>query len=164
MLCQTLGRMKAFSRIDHSIDCMSQRGKKHKNAILITYFSYVIFLYSGNLEVYENGEAKEKHVVWRSLKLQDLKTGVCKSKLITTKPKKTTLNFGDCYNCTFLPDIHLKLLSGEQNLQDSFLTIFLIASVFREAGDNRKTVRIDVILTLASKCWLEYRGLIPELT
>lgn len=29
----------------------------------MTYFSYVTFLYSGNLEVYENGEAKEKHVV-----------------------------------------------------------------------------------------------------
>jgi len=72
--------------------------------------------------------------------------------------------FWDWYNCTFLPDIHLKILSGEQILQDSFLTIFLIASVFREARDNRKTVHTHVILTFAAKCWLEYRGLIPELT
>lgn len=74
------------------------------------------------------------------------------------------LKIGDWYNCTFLPDIHLKLLSGEQILQDSFLTIFLRASLFREARDTRKTVHIHVILTLIAKCWLENRGLIPELT
>lgn len=56
-----------------------------------------------------------------------------------------------------LTDTNLKFLSGQQLLQEySFLTIFLIASVFSEFRDNRKTVCLHVILTLAAKCWLEY--------
>lgn len=56
-----------------------------------------------------------------------------------------------------LADTNLKFLSGQQLLQEySFLTIFLIASVFSEFRDNRKTVCLHVILTLVAKCWLEY--------
>lgn len=53
--------MKTFSRKDCTIDSISQRKKNRGDEIFMSfYFSYVIFLHSGILEVYENGEAKGK--------------------------------------------------------------------------------------------------------
>lgn len=117
---QTLGRMKTFSRKYYTIDSISQRKKNRRDEIFMSfYFSYVIFLHSGILEMYGNGEAKGKinNVLFEDLwKYKSSKLGYAnQNELLLRQRKCWSLRLVQ-NNCTFLSDIHLKTLEWGTNL------------------------------------------------
>lgn len=158
MLDWTLGRSKVLPRRDHSTDCISQGGNKKK----ALHFSI-----QASLKYRQMMRRKKKKLsegLWNN-KIQNLNVRTGKSKWVATNIRE---NYAEVWGLVWLhilTDTDLKFLSRQYILQEySFLTMFLLASVFSEVRDNRKTVCLHVILTLAAKSWLEYWGLIPELT